>query len=216
MRPGKIATIVAYFLTMLIFGEGCKTSEITYIGFITTRYPHKSSLNNISGAGKTTSDTIICARAVVELLGKKLTDSSLVRKSIAKSYFDTLYPKKYEIIIRNSSDSSKISVNSMDATNEIGLSDNELTNITINGYVYRTDFSIPSQKNFIILTSIPKKMSTYTNSSGYFEFININPSDLTLMVFDQYSWSFIEIPLKLRNLSSLNQIKILLTREITL
>jgi hypothetical protein len=58
-------------------------------------------------------------------------------------------------------------------------------------------------------------MSTYTNSSGFFEFVNINRSDLVLRVFDQFSWSFIEIPLRLRNLSSLNQIKILLTRDNT-
>jgi hypothetical protein len=220
MIPGRIAKLFAYLVMLIILFNGCKTAEITYLGVITTRYPHAPKKEASTGTGESNADTIIYARAVIELLGDKINDSTSSQKNTETSYFDTLYPSKYEllirntsIIIKNASDNSKIIVNSTDSTiiKDKIVNGAETTNITIQGYVYMGDLKTPSQNNFIILSAIPRKMSTYTSSSGFFEFKNINCSDLSLQVFDKYSWSFVVIPLRLRNLSTLNQITILLT-----
>jgi hypothetical protein len=213
MKPGKIATLIIYLLIILFLGVRCKTYEITYLGIITSRYPQKASLISSSDSGVKKVDTIIRAKVTVELLGGNLANFPSVQASVEKSFFDTIYPRKYEIIIRNIGDSSKIAVNSMDSIirKKNVLKKKEFTTIRIQGYVYRGNLNTPSQRTFIILGTMPQKKSAYTDSKGFFEFGNISRSDFSLLVFDEDSWRFIEIPLRLMNLSSLNQIKILLT-----
>jgi hypothetical protein len=213
MNAAKIILFITCFPIILLLAEGCKTAEITYLGFITTQYPSKKSLVADSVAAKAYSDTVIRARAVVQLLGYKLTDFSRVQKGTEKGYFDTLYPRKYEFIIRSRNDSLQVTVGSLDSITrpENIVSGDQQKTMTIQGYVYQGDMNTPSQNTFIILTSVPKKRSTYTNSSGSFEFENVNLSDLSLRVFDQRLSRFIDIPLRVRNLSTFNQFRILLT-----
>jgi hypothetical protein len=211
----KMTGVAGPMILLLLLTGGCKTAEITYLGFIETKYPstkvsdQKSAPGGLPGG----NDTILCAKADIELLGDPFPDLSNVQNNIKNSYFDTFYPRKYELLVRKYSDSSYITVNSIDSASlSTNLpAGNEPGGFTIKGHIYRADPGTPSQNNFIILTSIPLKVSTYTNSSGFFEFKNINRSDISLMVFDPYTYKFIEIPLKLKNLSSLNQINILLT-----
>lgn len=222
MKQGGSARYIIYWLLIIILAEGCKTAEITYLGFIDTHYPAKikeKNVDSLAGQGKA-RDTITkkadtVALAVVELLGEKITDFSAVQQSLKTSYFDSSCPVKYEIIVQKISDSSLITVNSAGQGTQLKRSLNGKVPKTIflQGYVYLGDLRTPSQGNFIILNTIPSKRSVYTDVSGYFEFDKINLSDISLMVFDKYLWSFVEIPLRLKDLSTFNHVKIILTSK---